>query len=146
MITSDLNQFVYLTQVSQFLFTFSHDKQLLVHKSAGCVQAIDTIRCQEKTLCALGSIQVILIISLEPVVSTLLKIDRPQYLKECLPMFSFGFTSAPRNIQFNFKPRELSPATDTCRLLGGLYRAALIEKLTNSADRPDSQNSSANRV
>lgn len=100
-ITSDNVGNVYLLNVNKVLFSYTVDKQLLLCKSAGNVSSIQALRSQENfynghivknfTLVAICSINVMLIISLEPMVRILYKMERPAYVKEgSVPYISWG--------------------------------------------------------
>jgi len=101
LISSDNAGNVYLINVNKVLFSYTVDKQLLLSKSAGKVSSIQPLNSQEIfynghfvknfTLVALASLNVMLIIALEPMVRILFKIERPEYVKEgSVPYISWG--------------------------------------------------------
>ena len=100
-ISSDNIGNVYLINVNKVLFSYTVDKQLLLSKSAGNVSTIQPLKSQENfynghivknfTLVAIASLNVLLIISLEPMVRILYKMERPEYVKEgSVPYISWG--------------------------------------------------------
>lgn len=112
-ISSDNVGFVYLITVNKVLFSYTVDKQLLLSKSAGNVSSIRNLRSQDPlyaghmvrnyTLVALCSLNVLLIISLEPMVRILYKMERPEYIKEgSVPYISWG-KGCLKNENFDLK-------------------------------------------
>lgn len=92
---------VFLLNINKVFFSFTVDKQLLLHKSAGNVCCIDVLRSQNNfymahmiknyILIAICSLNVVLLISLEPMVRILYKFERPDYIKEgSVPCVSWG--------------------------------------------------------
>lgn len=100
-ISSDNIGNVYLMNVNKVLFSYTVDKQLLLSKSAGNVCSIQSLRSQDPfykdhivksyTLIAICSLNVILIVSLEPMVRIIYKMEKPDYVKEgSVPYISWG--------------------------------------------------------
>ncbi len=100
-ITSDNAGSVNLLNVNKVIFSFTVDKQLLLHKSAGKICGINILRSQNNfyinhfvrncILVALCSMDTILIVSIEPMAKSILKITKPDYVKEgSVPYVSWG--------------------------------------------------------
>lgn len=100
-ISSDNIGNVSLININKVLFSYTVDKQLLLSKSAGNVSCIQPLKSQDSlynshivknfALVAVSSLNVLLIISLEPMVRILYKMERPDYIKEgSVPYISWG--------------------------------------------------------
>lgn len=100
-ITSDNAGAVSLLNVNKVIFSFTVDKQLLLHKSAGKVCGITILKSQNNfynshfvrncVLAALCSMEAILIVAIEPMAKSILKIQKPESIKEgSVPYVSWG--------------------------------------------------------
>ena len=103
-ISSDQSGNVFLLSINRVLFSYTVDKQLLLHKSAGSITSIQVLDKQlakhhftkNFTVVALCSMSMMLIVTLEPIVRIIYRIDNPQFVKEgAVPSISWGRGALP---------------------------------------------------
>lgn len=105
-ISCDAKGNVYLLQINKVLFSYTVDKKLLFDKYLGPVLSLHIFENEERELINLfpkdyilvgcTTFHAILIISVEPAVKLIYKINRPEYIKEgVIPQISYGIGSNP---------------------------------------------------
>ena len=100
-IISDIGGNVNLLVINKVLLSYTVDKQMLLTNATSPISSIapirkDFIKNTITSLVALASMEMVLVVTLEPLVGIVYKFERPSYVKEGLiPSISWGFGPIP---------------------------------------------------